>query len=108
MKVISMAVAKRQAEAAKSVTKRRADLAKRGVMRSVAARGKDDAEIAQYRRQLRAFIKRTEKRALTGAKDDPERMEAVRTLSAMVLAMYVAEHDLRQDIHRAVDATLAA
>ena len=92
MKVISMAAAKRQIEAARS-----------GI-----AGPKGDAEIAQYRRQLRSFIKRLEKRALAGKCDDPDRIEAVRTLSAMVLAMYVAEHNLRADIHRAVDATLTA
>lgn len=96
MKVVSLAVVKRQAAAAKAVTVRRA------------GRAKDDAEVAGYRRQLRTFIKRLEKTAQTGEKDEPARLLAVQTLAALVLAMFVAEHDLRQDIHRAVDATLVA
>lgn len=91
MKVISMAVAKRQAEAARNGIKGR----------------NGDAEIAGYRRQLRSYIKLLEKRALTGGQSDPDRIEAVRSLGAMVLAMYVAEHNLREDMHLAIAATAA-
>jgi hypothetical protein len=92
MKVISMAVAKRQADAAK-----------RGLKGA-----SNDAEIAGYRRLLRAHVKRLEKRALTGPINDPDRIAAIKGLGALVLAMYVAEHNLREDIHRAVAATLVA
>ena len=93
MKVISMQTAKRQGQAARHITKGRRD---------------DEAEIAGYRRQLRAHIRKLERAALKGPQDDPARIAAVKNLSAIVLVMFVAEHDLRQDIHRAVDATLVA
>ncbi|HTI81742.1 MAG TPA: hypothetical protein VL614_14940 [Acetobacteraceae bacterium] len=89
-----MAVAKRQVEAARNVIKR--------------PRGDTDKEIAEHRRLLRAHIKRLERRALKGPADDLDRIAAVKNLGAIVLAMYVAEHNLRQDMHRAIEATLTA
>lgn len=104
-KIISLATVKRQAKAAMVITKRNADLARRGIMRRSAVMStKDDPEIASYRKLLRAHIGRLEKRALAGPLDDPDRIDAVKGLSAMVLCMYVAEHDLRLDVHRAIAA----
>lgn len=63
---------------------------------------KDPADVAAYRRQIRTHVKALERRALAGDQD------AIKSMAAMVLAMYVAEHDLRAQIHDAVRATAAA
>lgn len=95
MKVTNIATVRRQAAEVARVTKRG---------RCV----RDNAEIAGYRRQIRGWVKATERRALTGDKDDPARLAAVKSLAAMVLGMYVAEHNLREEIQRAVAATAVA
>lgn len=94
MSVITTTTAKRQADAARNGIKR--------------PRGDTDKEIAEHRRTLRAYIRGLEKRASRCALDDPDRIAAIKSLGAMVLAMYVAEHNLRQDMHRAIAATTAA
>jgi hypothetical protein len=95
MRVVSIATAKRQASAATQITHR-------------PALSKDSPQIKSYRRLLRVHIRALEQRALAGGKNDPDRMEAVRGLSALVLAMYVAEHDLRSQIQVAVASTAVA
>jgi hypothetical protein len=92
MKVISMATAKRQTDAARNGLNGRSR----------------DPEIVRYRRLLRAHVKRLERRALAGPQSDPARIDAIKSLGALVLAMYVAEHNLREDMHRAIEATLVA
>lgn len=85
----------------KAAQKRVAEAAKKGVQ---PVRGDADKEVAGYRRQLRAHIRDLEKRALKGDAEDPDRIAAVKGLGAIVLAMYVAEHNLRRDIIRSIQA----
>ena len=96
MKVISTAVIKQHAIAANGITKR------------PLGAGPDSAEISGYRRQLRSYIVGLAEQALTRPQGDPDRVAAVKSLGAIVVAMYVAEHDLRGNIQRAVEATRAA